>query len=154
MINARAESVDAKPAFRSAFRERRCLIVADGFYEWRKRPGRAKQPYHVAPDGPGPFAFAGLWERWRGPAGERVETCAIITTQAAPALAEIHDRMPAILGPDEFQPWLDAEADPARVHALLHPFAGPLRVVAVSTRVNAVRNEGPACLEPVQLLLC
>jgi putative SOS response-associated peptidase YedK len=154
MINARAESVAAKPAFRSAFRERRCLIVADGFYEWQKRPGRAKQPYHVAPAGPVPFAFAGLWERWRGPAGERIETCAIITTGAAPALAEVHDRMPAILGPDDFEPWLDPDVDPARVRALLHPFAGPLSVIAVSNRVNDVRNEDPACLEPPPLLLC
>lgn len=154
MINARAKSVDAKPAFRSAFRERRCLIVADGFYEWRKRPGRAKQPYHVAPAGPGPFAFAGLWERWHGPAGERVETCAIITTGAAPALAEVHDRMPAILGPDAFEPWLEPQADPVCLRALLQPFAGPLRVVPVASRVNDVRNEDAACLEQPRLLLC
>jgi putative SOS response-associated peptidase YedK len=154
MINAQAESIDAKPAFRAAFRERRCLVVADGFYDWQKQPGRGKQPYHVSPAEDGPFAFAGLWERWRGPGGEPIESCTIITTGAAPAVARIHDRMPVILGPDVFDVWLDPKTDRAHACGLLHPFAGALRVVAVARDVNDVRNDDAACMKPLSRLLC
>lgn len=154
MINARAETIEVKPAFRNAFRERRCLVVADGFYEWQKQPGRTKQPYHVAPAEEGAFAFAGVWERWPGRGTGAVETCAIITTEAPPSLAKIHDRMPAILRPGVFDVWLDPRADPVHARALLHTFEGALNVVAAAQRVNDVRNDDAACLEPPLPLLC
>lgn len=154
MINARAESIQEKTAFREALRQRRCLVVADGFYEWRKQPGRGKQPFHISPAESGPFAFAGLWERWRDPGSELIETCTIITTGAAPTVARIHDRMPVILGPDVFDVWLDPKRDPARACALLRPFASALRVVPVARGVNDVRNDEMVCMEPLSPLLC
>jgi putative SOS response-associated peptidase YedK len=154
MINARAETIEIKPAFRAAFRERRCLVLADGFYEWQKQPGRAKQPYHVSPADAGPVAFAGLWERWRGAGKDPVETCAIITTQVPPGLLNIHDRMPVILRPEVFDVWLDPRADPEHARDLLRPFDGALDVVSVARRVNDVRNDDAACMEPPLPLLC
>jgi putative SOS response-associated peptidase YedK len=148
MINARAETVSDKPAFRRAFRERRCLIVADGFYEWQAE-GRRKQPYHITLPERRPFAFAGLWDRWQGPGHTPIESCAIIVCEASLALRPIHDRMPVILEPDRFDLWLDGEAGTAAIKDVLKPFAGPLRITAVSPRVNTVRNDDPACLDPL-----
>ncbi len=145
LINARAETLSEKPSFRGAFKARRCLIPADGFYEWQKTgKGRAKQPFHLRrPDGK-PFAFAGLWERWtRG--AEPLESCAIITTEANGLLRPIHDRMPVILGPESFDTWLGEPApDPAALAALLRPCPDDLlTAVPVSTAVNNPRFDGP-----------
>lgn len=150
MINARAETVKEKPAFRAAFRLRRCLIIADGFYEWQRAGGRS-QPYFITLAGDRLFAFAGLWESWRDPAGESLESCTIIVTTAAPLLCAIHDRMPVILEPDEFDDWLDPKLPPERAEAMLKPFGGNLSVNPVSAHVNAVRNDDPQCLEPPTL---
>lgn len=146
-INARAETAADKPAFRAAFRRRRCLVVADGFYEWQSRGGR-KQPYYITLTGDGVFAFAGLWECWRNPAGESIESCTIIVTAAA-SLSAIHDRMPVILQAGAFETWLDPTLPAERAQAMLAPFEGALTIHPVSTRVNAVRNDDAECLAPL-----
>lgn len=149
-INARAETVDRRPAFRAAFRRRRCLLPATGFYEWQ-RLNRHKQPYLVRLRDRELFAFAGLWERWVGPEGETVESCAIIVTDAPPPLARVHDRMPVILDPEAHEAWLDPEAaDLQALKALLRPYP-PQRLAwwPVSTRVNNPRQDDPSLLEPV-----
>ncbi len=151
MINARAETLAEKPAFRSAFRRRRCLVPADGFYEWRKQDKGPKQPYWIArPDG-GPFAFAGLWERWRDPRdGARVESCTIVTTEANATLRPIYPRMPVILAPEAHALWLDPAAAPEALLALLRPAPEALLTpCAVSTRVNKVANDGPELIAPL-----
>ncbi len=149
MINARAETVAEKPAFRNAFRERRCLVPADGFYEWAHANG-AKQPWRIHRADDGPLAFAGLWERWRQ-AGETVESFTIITTDANAALLPIHERMPVVLDPPDFAAWLDAEDTP-RDHALalLRPYAGDaLAAYKISTHVNSPRNDDKNCFTPL-----
>ena len=149
-VNARAETVDRKPAFREAFRRRRCLIPATGFYEWRRLDGR-KQPYHVARRDGGLMAFAGLWERWTGPGGERLESCTIVVTDAPPPLAAVHGRMPVILGEADHDRWLDPAADPRVLRGLLRPCpAGRLAWWPVSARVNSPAQDDPAFLEPVE----
>jgi putative SOS response-associated peptidase YedK len=147
MINARAETLAEKPAFRSAFRARRCLIVADGFYEWQKL-GTRKQPHFIGFKDGRPFAFAGLWERWRGEGSEHVESCTIVTTEANELLAPLHDRMPVILDPDDFARWIDpADDDTERLAGLLKPYpAEPLRAYPVSLLVNNPGNDSPACV--------
>ncbi len=151
LINARAESVAEKPSFRRAFAKRRCLLPADGFYEWKTEKG-AKQPYRITLADARPFAFAGLWEAWQDrDAGEAVETCSIITTDATPALAAIHGRMPVILDPDAFAPWLDPDASPGDLQTLLKPYdGGPLVAYRVSPRVNKVANQDAALIEPIE----
>ena len=150
MINARAETVAEKPSFRAAFRRRRCLVPASGFYEWRAASG-PKQPYHIGMADGGPFAMAGLWEHWTGPDGAAVETCAILTTEANELLRPIHARMPVIVAPGDFDLWLDPElAMPELLAPLLRPFdPAAMAARAVSRHVNNVRNDDPACLEPV-----
>lgn len=150
LINARAESVADKPAFRDAFRARRCLVLADGFYEWQRTAGGAtKVPVYIhSPDGR-PFAFAGLWERWRPPDGDPLYTCTIITTDATPSLRPIHDRMPAILSPSQRLPWIRHDTTPADLLAVLRPYSGPLTAYPVSTFVNSPDNDGPDCVAPV-----
>lgn len=147
MINARAETVAVKPAFRDAFARRRCLIVADGFYEWR-RQGRAKQPYHVTRADGAPFAFAGLWTGWKDPADDQwLRTCTIVTTTANEAISGIHPRMPVILDPLQEQAWIDPETPVDRLHELLRPLpAAGTRARAVSRAVNDARYDGPECL--------
>jgi putative SOS response-associated peptidase YedK len=147
MINARAETLAEKPAFRSAFRARRCLVVADGFYEWQKL-GTRKQPHFIAFRDGRPFAFAGLWESWRGEGSEQVESCTIVTTEANELLSPIHDRMPVILDPDDFAHWIDpGERDTGRLAGLLKPYpAGPLHAYPVSLLVNNPANDSPACV--------
>lgn len=149
-INARAETVAEKPSFRSAYRKRRCLILADGFYEWRKE-GEGKQPYRIVMADRGPFAMAGLWEFWRDPADQSpVESCTIIVTEANAYLSRLHHRMPVILAPDDHARWLDPGADGATLQGLLKPFeAAPLVAYPVSTHVNKPANDDPACLEAV-----
>lgn len=149
LINARGDTVHEKPSFRAAFRQRRCLVVADGFYEWRAE-GKVKQPMRVTLKDGGPFAFAGLWERYeKGPEGP-LESFAIITTDAAALIAPIHDRMPVMLDAADHESWLDPAAPPDRLSALLQPFPSErLHVYAVSPRVNAVRNDDEACVAPL-----
>ena len=153
MINARGETVAEKPAFRAAFRRRRCLIPASGFYEWQKRGDGPKQPFwNTAADG-GLLTFAGLWESWISPAGDELQTCTIITNTANDSLAPIHARMPVILAPADFDAWLDVrdETDTAAASALLRP--APAEVITawpVPTRVNSVRNDDAQLIEPVE----
>ncbi|GIW94550.1 MAG: DUF159 family protein [Pirellulaceae bacterium] len=151
MINARAETVAVKPAFRRLIARRRCLVVADGYYEWQKRDG-GKQPYWIHRSDDGLFAFAGLWDRWEK-GDEPVESCTIITTDANRLTRSIHDRMPVILEPEHYQRWLDpANHDVSSLQQLLVPNEQqPLRADPVSTYVNQVRNEGPRCIEAVAL---
>jgi putative SOS response-associated peptidase YedK len=151
LINARGESVAEKPSFRSAFKLRRCLVLADGFYEWRKI-GDRKQPYHIGLQGGEPFGIAGLWERWT--VGDPpVETCTLITTDANPVVAKVHNRMPVILSPDDYDRWLDPERkSPDDVLDLLRPYpAERMAASPVSTLVNNPRNERRECIEPVDL---
>jgi putative SOS response-associated peptidase YedK len=149
MINARSETVAAKPSFRAAFAARRCLLVADGFYEWQ-RVGKTKQPFHMRMKDERPFGIAGLWELWRK--GERpIESCALITTAANRQLAAIHPRMPAILAPEQFDAWLDPhERDASTLAAMLQPYdSEALESLPVGQAVNNPRNQGPECIEPL-----
>jgi putative SOS response-associated peptidase YedK len=149
LINARSETAASKPAFRDAFRDRRCLILADGFYEWQKLDGR-KQPHHIRRKDGKPFAFAGLWERWRK-GDQPVESCTILTTDANELMRPLHDRMPVILDTSHFDRWLDPTMHaPAEVQTLLGPCpAGWLQAIPVSTHVNNPRNEDPHCIDLV-----
>ena len=142
MINARAETVAEKPAFRSAFRRRRCLVPVSGFYEWQ-RDGKVKTPYLVSPRNEALFGFAGLWEKWQAPDGELVESCTILTTSPNELMATIHDRMPVILTPKDFGVWLDPQVDDVGVlTALLVPHsADEMQAEQVSDIVNNARNE-------------
>lgn len=150
MINARAETLAERPAFREAFRRRRCLLPADGFYEWQRR-GRHKQPFYVRRADGDLFAFAGLYERWVGAGGEVVDSCALVTTEPNACMRNIHDRMPVILAPDGYARWLErGPGDPGALRALLRPCPSEwLEVRPVSTRVNDPKNEGAACIEPL-----
>jgi len=150
MINARAETLASKPAFRAALRRRRCLVPADGFYEWAKR-GAVKQPYLIGLRGGGPFAFAGLWEHWTDPEGALLESCTIVTTEASASIRAIHPRMPVILSAEVEADWLDpAQADPAALLPLLRALPDEaLAFHAVSDRVNRPDFDEPACLAPV-----
>jgi len=148
-INARAETVADKPAYRQAFRRRRCLIPADGFYEWRQTESR-KQPYCIALADGSACAFAGLWERWERD-GEAVESCTIMVTRANERIAEIHDRMPVILDRESYEDWLDPSVrDPARVSPLLRPYpAERVTLWPVGLAVNRPGNQGPELMAPV-----
>ncbi len=149
LINARAETVAEKPSFRGAYKSRRCLIPADGFYEWRKSEGGPKQPYRITLSGGAPFAFAGLWERWEKAAdGRALETCTIITTAANEFVRPIHHRMPVILDSAGHDAWLDAATPPDALSALLGSYGGIMEAQAVGTRVNNPRNDDAACIEP------
>ena len=149
-INARAETIERTPAFRTAFAKRRCLVAARGFYEW-KADGKHKQPFAIAPAAGGLVAFAGVWENWRDPAtGQWVRSVAIVTTDAAPAIEALHHRMPVIIAPEDHARWLgEWPADPEELKALLRPYSEPLRSWPVSTRVNRAANDAPENLEPV-----
>lgn len=174
MINARAETVATKPAFRAAFRQRRCLVPADGFYEWQKLddgPKPAKQPWRIGLKGGAPFAFAGLYETWHPPQGadipdrvagpggavspggvdgDGILSFSIVTTTANAAIAKIHARMPVMLAPEDFAPWLAPDATDEELQGLLRPFpAEAMGFYRVSTRVNAVRNDDEACIAPL-----
>lgn len=150
LINARAETLAEKPSFRDAFRKRRCLVFASGFYEWKKAAGSArKQPYLVTARGGRPLAFAGLWEEWRSPDGP-LRTFTIITTSPNEQMRDLHDRMPAILAPSSFDAWLrPGPAEPAALAPLLAPTSEPLALTPVSTRVNSPAYDGPECIEAV-----
>jgi putative SOS response-associated peptidase YedK len=150
LINARIEGLTEKPSFRAAVKRRRCLVPADGFYEWQKA-GKAKRPFFIRPRAGGPIAFAGLWETWADRDGGEIDTMAIVTCAANRTLAAIHDRMPAIVAPKNFDAWLDAEKVEAKqAVALLGPAPDDLLVAEeISTRVNNVRNDGPELIAPV-----
>ncbi|SUS08727.1 putative SOS response-associated peptidase [uncultured Defluviicoccus sp.] len=148
MINARAETIAERPAFRDAFQRRRCLVAADGFYEWEKTQA-GKQPCRITVADCRPFAFAGLWERWRSSEGEAIESFTIIVTAANEQVRPLHDRMPMMLDVGQFGPWLDGGSGIKQLHALLRPYAGELTIRAVSTRVNSVANDDPGCIEPI-----
>jgi putative SOS response-associated peptidase YedK len=153
MINARAETVATSPAFRAAFLRRRCIVPADGFYEW-DRVGGTRQPWLLRPPGDGVLAMAGLWSTWRDPAtGLRVPSAAVITTVANGPVGRIHDRMPVLLARDAWARWLDpATPDPTELLGLLVPAPDDvLAMVPVSRAVNSVRNDGPHLVEPVEL---
>lgn len=154
LINARADGVATKASFRSAFKKRRCLIPVDGFYEWQAVPGqKAKQPYLISVKDVPVFAFAGLWEYWTDPEGKPVVSSTIITTDANEAMAPVHNRMPVILDPSDYDAWLDrTQQDAATIQAFLKPFpAERMQLVPVSTLVNSPRNEKPECVVPVAI---
>ena len=152
MINARAETLAEKPAFRNALRRRRCIVPADGFYEWRKEPdGKRKTPMLVRMKGGEPFAFAGLWEVWHNPDGATIPSCTLITTTPNTLMESIHDRMPVILRKSDYARWLDpVERTPDELGDLLAPYPPDvMEARPVSTTVNSPRNESPACIESV-----
>lgn len=149
MINARAETAATRPAFRRAYERYRCLIVADGFYEWKPTPGARKQPFHISSTDQPLFAFAGLWSIWHAPDGGTLRSCAILTTAANETVAPLHDRMPVILAPGAEAAWLDPATPVAALAKLVAPLA-PERTALrpVSTAVNDARYDGPECLSP------
>lgn len=149
LINARAETVAEKPSFRKAFRQRRCLVLADGFYEWQKE-GQTKQPYYIRMKDERPFAFAGLWEHWTDAEGNVLETCALMTTEPNEIMTPIHHRMPVILNPNAYDPWLDPTLqDVSRLTPLLQSYpAEEMMANPVSRVVNNARIDDPRCIEP------
>ncbi|MBU4225558.1 MAG: SOS response-associated peptidase [Chloroflexi bacterium] len=151
MINARAETLAEKPAFRAAFRYRRCLILADGFYEWQAQVGsKAKIPHYIRLKSGRPFAFAGLWEDWHAPDGSQVKSATIITTQPNDLMTRLHNRMPVILPPDACARWLEpAPRQPADLQGLLTPYPSEeMSAYPVSTLVNSPANDRPECIAP------
>lgn len=151
MINARAETLLEKPSFRNAFRRRRCLIPAEGFYEWQRSPdGKIKTPMHIRLKSGRPFAFAGLWEQWLHPGGSEIWSCTIITTEPNDLMASIHNRMPVILRPEDYAQWLSSgERQSEALQALLVPYeSDEMTAYAVTKVVNHPGNDTPACLEP------
>jgi putative SOS response-associated peptidase YedK len=151
MINARLESVAEKPAFRTAFRRFRCLIVADGFYEWQRSDG-PKRPFRITRDDGAPFAFAGLWSIWHGPQEETLRTCTIITRPANDRIASLHDRMPVILDPAHELDWLDISTPPGALEEILAGLpAQRTALTEVGLAVNDARHDEPDCLDPPTL---
>ncbi|TWT16086.1 SOS response-associated peptidase [Planomicrobium sp. CPCC 101079] len=150
MINARAETAAEKPSFRNAFKKKRCLIVADSFYEWR-RVDEQKTPMRIKMKSEEPFAFAGLWESWKSPDGKTVNTCSILTTKPNDLMAAIHDRMPVVLSKEAEKVWLDPSVqDPEVLSGLLKPFdAKQMEAYEVSPAVNSPKNNGPELIEKV-----
>lgn len=151
LINARAETVATKPAFRAAFKSRRCLVPASGFFEWTKlEGGKRKQPFYIRLASEEPMFFAGLWEKWAPPEGEAVETYTIITTRPNALTEQYHDRMPVILDPSDFGTWLDPKAPTDSVAELLRPCPPELLMAyPVSTVVNSPKNNAPECVVPI-----
>ena len=145
MVNAPAETLEAKPAYRVALQSQRCLVLANGFYEWQTR-GARKQPYKIAVRNGALIGFAGLWERWTPETGEAVETFTIITTDASRLVREVHDRMPVIIAPADHQRWLTASVD--AVKRLLVPYTTGLTIVPVGERVNSIKNDDVSLLQP------
>ncbi len=151
LINARSETAAGNHAFRSPIQRRRCIIVADGFYEWKK-DGKARYPFRFVVDDGSPFGFAGVWDQWCSPeTGDALRTCSILTTEANALVRRIHDRMPVILRPEDEPRWIDATiTDPAVVTDLFAPYpADRMQAFAISTVVNSVRNDVPECIQPL-----
>ena len=149
LINARAETVREKPSFRDAFKSRRCLIPATGFYEW-KHEGRMKQPYFIKMKNGGLFAMAGLWESWQSPEGKSIESCAIITTDANGIVGKIHDRMPVIIPNQSYGLWLSSTGNNQSIQEFLKPYS-PFKMTAypVSGMINNAKNEGEGCIKKI-----
>ncbi|MGB3135248.1 MAG: SOS response-associated peptidase [Nodosilinea sp.] len=155
LINARAETVAEKPSFRAAFKRRRCLVLADGFYEWQRQGDRQpKQPHYIFLKDHRLFAFAGLWEHWSDPSGGDLQTCTILTTDPNPLMEPIHNRMPVILSPKDYAAWLDPSYFQRQdLQAMLRPYnADAMDRYPVSTLVNKPQNDDPACMEPLRAL--
>ena len=152
-INAVSETAAERPAFRDALRRRRCLIPADSFYEWQKVGPKEKLPYNFGMIDDSVFAFAGLWDRWQDPAGDVIETCTILTIEPNALVAQVHDRMPAILGTEDYDLWLDPGVrDVGRIAECLKPFdARLMKKYPVSTRVNRPGNDDPECAREVPI---
>ena len=153
LINAQVETAATKPAFRVAFRKRRCLILADGFYEWQVEPGKkARVPHYIRMKDEKPFSFAGLWSEWRSADGSELRSCAIITTEPNELMAEIHNRMPVILDKKHFDRWLDRDyKETKELKKLLVPYpARKMKAYPVSRLVSNSRNDVPECLEPLE----
>jgi putative SOS response-associated peptidase YedK len=150
LINARAETVESKPSFRSAFKQRRCLILASAFYDWQQGKGKSKQPYCMRPRDGELFSIAGVWESWHDPEGEEVESCTILTTTANELMRTIHDRMPVILDTEAEWVWLDPHAPVEDLRSLLVPFASDrMEAYPVDPYVSNAKNQGPKCIEPL-----
>lgn len=151
LINARSETLAEKPSFRGSFKYKRCLVLADGFYEWRKVPGvSTKTPMYIHMKDKKPFAFAGLWDNWHSKDGSEIRTCTIITTEPNSLIAEIHNRMPVILPADTYSDWLhEGEHDQALLSSFLKPYQGEeMEAYAVSRSVNSPQNDSPECIIP------
>jgi putative SOS response-associated peptidase YedK len=149
-INARAETLEEKPSFSESFQRRRCLIPADGFFEWERR-GRSRQPYYFQMKDESPFAFAGIWDKWQRN-GLSITSCAIITTTPNELLATIHDRMPVILNSDAHERWLRGDAQLAELKEILVPFPGSeMKSFPVSSRVNYAENDEAQLVEPIEI---
>jgi putative SOS response-associated peptidase YedK len=150
MINARSETVTEKPSFRSAFKKRRCLIAADGFYEWQKEQGK-KQPFYFRLENGQPFGLAGLWEQWQAPEGDVWQTCTILTTDANSLLSQVHDRMPVMLHPEDYDRWLDPQNQSTEaLQSLLRPYEAEAMVAyAVSPIVNSPTHDQPDCIAAI-----
>jgi putative SOS response-associated peptidase YedK len=150
LINARSETVTEKPSFREAFKRRRCIIPADGFYEWQRAGGR-KQPYYFSMKDGRPFGFAGLWDRWKTPEGGVLETCTILTTGANEKVTVVHERMPVILSPSDYDLWLDEDVRKLELlKELFRPYpSAEMSSYPVSTLVNSIRNDGAELIERV-----
>jgi len=152
MINARSETLAEKPAFRSAFQRRRCLIPADGFFEWQ-RDGKNRTPYFIKRKEGQPFAMAGLWEKWESSTGERLESCTILTTSPNELMKELHDRMPVMLNAEKMEIWLNQESTRKSLQELTAPYpAEDMEAYPVSSLVNSPKNNGPECLERQEIL--
>lgn len=151
MINARAETVEERPSYREAYRSKRCLLPADGFYEWKKTPGEKSRPFRIRLKTGGLFSMAGLYETWTAPDGSKLHTCAVLTTEPNGLMAGIHDRMPIILRPEDEPLWLDRRlGDPGKLRKLLVPYpADEMEAYEVSDRVGRAYNDDPGCIERV-----
>jgi putative SOS response-associated peptidase YedK len=152
LINARAETLAEKPSFRGSLKYKRCLVIADGFYEWKSGAGKTKTPYFIHKTDRKPFAFAGLWDSWNGPDGSQVKTCTIITTEPNDLTSLIHNRMPVILHPRDYAKWLDPSPQtPENMAPLLKPYpAEEMNAYVVSTMVNKPENDIPELVVPVR----
>lgn len=152
LINARGETLGEKPSFRGSYKYKRCLILADGFYEWQVQPGKkTKVPHFIHLKTRQPFAFAGLWDQWNSPDGSALRTCTIVTTGPNELMAAIHDRMPVILHPEDYARWIDpAPAGPEALNSLIRPYpASEMAAHPVSTLVNSPANDQAECVVPV-----
>jgi putative SOS response-associated peptidase YedK len=153
MINARSETIDEKPSFRGSFKYKRCLVLADGFYEWQKQPGsKSKIPYFIHMKDSGPFAFAGLWDTWQSKDGSEIKSFTIITTEPNDLLRDIHNRMPVILHPESYSAWIqEGESDSHLLKSFLKPYPGEkMEAYPVSRTVNSPQNDSPENIIPVE----